>query len=293
MTTAFVSTRTTPNPRTSHEPVDNSVLEERRLADDSATELLRTLSVLPARHPSYPTLREEAIEAWLPLAYNLASRFANRGEPLDDIIQTATIGLIKAIDKFDPHRGVEFTAYAVPTIVGEIKRHFRDRTWDVRVPRRIQELRLTIVEAKSTLMQSLGREPTVADLAEHLGISAEEVIEGCEGTRAYNAVSLQAPAQHTDQQGTALGDLLGAEDQGFEVAELRLALTPALSRLDERTQRILMLRFYGNMTQSQIAEQIGISQMHVSRMLAKALATLHDELDDEVFSSLGQTADAG
>ena len=284
MTSPFAATRTTaPQPRTPDD--DRSLLDERQIADDNATELLRTMAALPARHPSRPAMREQVIETWLPLAYNLANRFANRGEPLDDIIQTATIGLIKAIDKFDPSRSVEFTAYAVPTVIGEIKRHFRDRTWDLRVPRRIQELRLAITGARNALVQELGREPTVSDIATRLDVSEEEVLEGYEGTRAYNAVSLQAPAQTASQPGTALGDLLGEEDHGYEVAELRIALTPALSRLDERTQRILMLRFYGNMTQSQIAEQIGISQMHVSRLLAKALSTLHDELDDEAFTT--------
>ena len=267
----------TPTGRPGARQANEALLDERRLADDSAAELLRTMAALPPAHPSRRMLRDQAIEAWLPLAHNLANRFANRGEPLDDIIQTATIGLIKAIDKFDPSRGVDFTAYAVPTVVGEIKRHFRDRTWDVRVPRRLQELRLTIVEAKSKLMQELGREPSTADIAQHLGMTVEEVQEGLEGTRAYNAVSLQTPTQH-DDRGAMLGDLIGEEDQGYEIAELRTALSPALSRLDERAQRILMLRFYGNMTQSQIAEQVGISQMHVSRLLAKALATLQHEL---------------
>jgi RNA polymerase sigma-B factor len=280
MTSPFAPARTTaPQPRVPHDD-EPSLLDERRIADDNATELLRTMAVLPARHPSREALREQVIEVWLPLAYNLANRFANRGEPLDDIIQTATIGLIKAIDKFDAGRGLEFTAYAVPTIIGEIKRHFRDRTWDLRVPRRIQELRMTISNARNALVQELGREPTLSDIAERLDLTEEEVLEGYEGTRAYNAVSLQAPAQAEDQQGTVLGDLLGEEDHGYEIAELRIALTPALSRLDERTQRILMLRFYGNLTQTQIAEQVGISQMHVSRLLAKALSTLHDELAD-------------
>jgi RNA polymerase sigma-B factor len=285
MTSPLAATRlTVPQPRTSDSD-DRSLLDERQMADDNAAELLRTMAALPARHPSRPALREQAIEAWLPLAYNLANRFANRGEPLDDIVQTATIGLIKAIDKYDPSRGVEFTAYAVPTVIGEIKRHFRDRTWDVRVPRRIQELRLTIVAARNNLMQELSREPTIADIAEFLQLTEQEVLEGYEGTRAYNAVSLQTPALGADQQGTSLGDLIGSEDQGYAIAEMRVSLTPALSRLDERTQRILMLRFYGNLTQSQIAEQIGISQMHVSRLLAKALSTLHDELDGASFTS--------
>jgi RNA polymerase sigma-B factor len=256
------------------------LLEERRIADRDATDLLRTLSVLPAQHPSRAALRRQAIEAWLPLAQHLAHRFSGRGEPVDDLIQTATVGLIKAVDKFDPERGVEFAAYAVPTIVGEIKRHFRDHTWDVRVPRRLQELRLVISEASGTLAQRLGRSPTVPDLAAHLKLTEEEIIEGLEGARAYHAVSLQTPAP-TGDRGTELGDLLSSDNNDMELAELRVALAPALATLTEREQRILTMRFYGNMTQSQIAERIGISQMHVSRLLARALATLRGELTED------------
>ncbi|HET6211784.1 MAG TPA: RNA polymerase sigma factor SigF [Micromonosporaceae bacterium] len=256
-----------------------SLTPQRRTADDNATQILRTLSVLPQQHPSRPAMRQQAIEAWLPLARHLAHRFSGRGEPVDDLVQTATIGLIKAIDKFDPQRGVEFAAYAVPTIVGEIKRHFRDLTWDVRVPRRLQELRLVIGEAAGTLAQQLGRSPTVADLAAHLTLNEEAVIEGLEGARAYHAVSLQTPAA-TGDGGTELGDLLGAEDSDLELAELRVALAPALATLTEREQRILVMRFYGNMTQSQIAERVGISQMHVSRLLARALGSLRGELTE-------------
>jgi RNA polymerase sigma-B factor len=256
------------------------LIDERRIADHDATQLLRTLAVLPEQHPSREALRQQAIEAWLPLAQHLAHRFSGRGEPVEDLVQTATVGLIKAVDKFDPDRGVEFAAYAVPTIVGEIKRHFRDHTWDVRVPRRLQELRLVIGEAAGTLAQQLGRSPTIADLAGHLGLTEEEVIEGLEGARAYHAVSLQTPSP-TGDGGTELGDLLGAEDGDLELAELRVALAPALATLTEREQRILVMRFYGNMTQSQIAERIGISQMHVSRLLARALASLRGELSED------------
>jgi RNA polymerase sigma-B factor len=250
-----------------------------RLTTDSATDLLATMAVLPSNHPSRARLRDDVIEAWLPLAQHLANRFSGRGEPMEDLVQTAAVGLIKAVDKFDPDRGVEFAAYAIPTIIGEIKRHFRDRTWDIRVPRRLQELRLSLSEATSTLMQRLGRSPTVADLAAHLEVSEEEVLEGLEGARAYNAVSLSTPTTDGDRA-TELGDLLGAEDGEFELAELRVALGPALAALDPREQRILTLRFYGNMTQSQIAEQIGVSQMHVSRLLARALAKLRGQLGD-------------
>ncbi|MFI5839149.1 SigB/SigF/SigG family RNA polymerase sigma factor [Catenuloplanes sp. NPDC051500] len=239
---------------------------------DKATELLQTLCAMPAGHPSRDALRDKAIEAWLPLARHLALRFSGRGEPMDDLEQTATIGLIKALDKFDPERGVDFAGYAIPTIIGEIKRYFRDRTWDVRVPRRLQELRLSISEANSSLVQSLGRSPTVADIAAHLKVTEEEVLEGLEGARAYTATSLSLPA--TADGSTELGDTLGGVDREFELAELRVALGPALATLDEREQKILTLRFYGNLTQSQIADQIGVSQMHVSRLLTRALTKL-------------------
>ncbi|MDG4830171.1 SigB/SigF/SigG family RNA polymerase sigma factor [Solwaraspora sp. WMMD1047] len=246
---------------------------------DSATDLLQAMAALPATHPSRAALRAKAIEAWLPLAQHLAHRYSGRGEPSDDLVQTASVGLIKAVDKFDPTRGVDFAGYAIPTIIGELKRHFRDRTWDIRVPRRLQELRLSISEANSSLLQTLGRSPTVADIAAHLKLTEEEVLEGLEGARAYNAVSLSTPTGD-GERATELGDMLGGEDGEFELAELRVALGPALASLDEREQKILTLRFYGNLTQSQIADQIGVSQMHVSRLLARALTKLRGQLGD-------------
>ncbi|MFK3984091.1 SigB/SigF/SigG family RNA polymerase sigma factor [Micromonospora sp. NPDC050397] len=246
---------------------------------DSATDLLLAMAALPAHHPSRPALRDRAIEAWLPLANHLAHRYGGRGEPTDDLAQTAAVGLIKAVDKYDPSRGVDFAGYAIPTIIGELKRHFRDRTWDIRVPRRLQELRLSISEANSSLLQTLGRSPTVADIAAHLKVTEEEVLEGLEGARAYNAVSLSTPTGD-GERATELGDMLGGEDPDFELAELRTTLGPALATLDEREQKILTLRFYGNLTQSQIAEQIGVSQMHVSRLLARALTKLRGQLSE-------------
>jgi RNA polymerase sigma-B factor len=244
---------------------------------DSATQLLNALAAMPAGHPTRTALRDRTIEAWLPLAHHLAHRYSGRGEPTDDLLQTAAVGLIKAVDKFDPDRGVDFAGYAIPTIIGELKRHFRDRTWDIRVPRRLQELRLAISEANSTLLQTLGRSPTVTDIASHLTLPEEDVLEGLEGARAYNAVSLSTPTGD-GERATELGDMLGADDREYELAELRVALGPALATLDEREQKILTLRFYGNLTQSQIADQIGVSQMHVSRLLARALAKLRGQL---------------
>jgi RNA polymerase sigma-B factor len=245
-------------------------------SDTSAADLLDALAAVPPGHRSRTQLRNRTIEAWLPLARHLAHRYSGRGEPTDDLVQTATVGLIKAVDKFDPSRGVDFAGYAIPTIIGEIKRHFRDRTWSVRVPRRLQELRLAITEANATLTHSLGRSPTIPDIAVHLGVTEEDVLEGLEGARAYNATSLSTPI--SADGATSLGDTLGGEDYEFELAETRVALAPALASLDEREQKILTMRFYGNLTQSQIADQIGISQMHVSRLLTKALSKLRGQL---------------
>jgi RNA polymerase sigma-B factor len=249
----------------------------RSAVDEGAVGLLKRLAALPEADPTRAGLRETAIEAWLPLARHLAQRFHGRGEPLDDLVQIATIGLIKAIDRFDPEYGNDFAAYAVPTIVGEIKRHFRDRTWDIRVPRRLQELKLDINEATATLAQRLGRSPTVADIASYLDRSEDEVIEGLESARAYSAVSLQTLVG-TSEDSTELGDLLGADDNEMELAEFRASLGPALETLSPREQRIVLLRFFGNLTQTQIAERVGISQMHVSRLLARSLAALRGQL---------------
>jgi RNA polymerase sigma-B factor len=246
---------------------------------DLPTALIDAMAALPATDRSRPALRDRAIVAWLPMAKRLASRYAGRGEPLDDLVQVATIGLVKAVDRFDPQRGVSFGSYAIPTIVGEIKRHFRDRTWWVRVPRRLQELRLAIGEANSTLSHRLRRAPTVADIATHLGVGEDEVVEGLEAAHAYSATSLSRPAGPDGQM--ELGDTLGEDDRDLEVAELRVALGPAIATLDPRERRILMLRFYGNCTQTQIAEQIGVSQMHVSRLLSRALMKLRGQLDPE------------
>jgi len=247
------------------------------LDDVDGPALLRLYAGMPTRHPSRPKVRARVIEAWLPLAHSLAARFNGRGETLDDLVQTATIGLIKAVDRYDPTRGVEFAGYAVPTIVGEIKRHFRDHTWDVRVPRRVQELRLSVAEAANTLTNTLHREPTIADIAEYLGVDENDVRDGIRGASAYNAISLQTPARPGDGGGE-IGDLLGGDDPDIELTELRATLAPALATLGERERRILAYRFFDNMTQSQIADKVGVSQMHVSRLLSRALTALRNEL---------------
>ncbi|MEU3453439.1 SigB/SigF/SigG family RNA polymerase sigma factor [Micromonospora sp. NPDC006766] len=266
-------TTTTIAPTTTTEVHRSAVTAE----ETRASELIAALSALPDGHPDRPALRNQVIEAWLPLANHLAARYGGRGEPAGDLAQTAALGLIKAVDRFDASRGVDFAGFAIPTILGEIKRHFRDRTWSIRVPRRLQELRLRISEANGSLTQALNRAPTVADIAAHLDLTEEEVLEGLEGARAYNAVSLSTPIGDGDSA-TELGDTLGTEDNEYELAELRASLGPALATLDEREQKILTLRFYGNLTQSEIAARVGVSQMHVSRLLARALTTLRGQL---------------
>ncbi|WP_236652053.1 RNA polymerase sigma factor SigF [Streptacidiphilus neutrinimicus] len=243
---------------------------------EAARALFVRLAQLPDGSPERVELRNQLVRMHIPLVEHLARRFRNRGEPLDDLTQVATIGLIKSVDRFDPERGVEFSTYATPTIVGEIKRHFRDKGWAVRVPRRLQELRLSLTTATSELSQRHGRSPTVHELAEHLGISEEEVLEGLESANAYSTLSLDVP--DTDDESPAVADTLGAEDDALEGVEYRESLKPLLAQLPQREQRILVLRFFRNMTQSQIAAEVGISQMHVSRLLARTLAQLREKL---------------
>ncbi|MFB7026026.1 MULTISPECIES: RNA polymerase sigma factor SigF [unclassified Streptomyces] len=241
-----------------------------------ARALFVELRELPEGSPEKAELRNRLVRMHLPLVEHLARRFRNRGEPLDDLTQVATIGLIKSVDRFDPERGVEFSTYATPTVVGEIKRHFRDKGWAVRVPRRLQELRLSLTTATAELSQQHGRSPTVHELAERLGISEEEVLEGLESANAYSTLSLDVP--DTDDESPAVADTLGAEDEALEGVEYRESLKPLLEDLPPREKRILLLRFFGNMTQSQIAQEVGISQMHVSRLLARTLAQLREKL---------------
>ncbi|MEU7013849.1 RNA polymerase sigma factor SigF [Streptomyces sp. NPDC046385] len=241
-----------------------------------ARALFFELRELPEGSAERAALRDRLVRMHLPLVEHLARRFRNRGEPLDDLTQVATIGLIKSVDRFDPDRGVEFSTYATPTVVGEIKRHFRDKGWAVRVPRRLQELRLSLTTATAELSQQHGRSPTVHELAERLGISEEEVLEGLESANAYSTLSLDVP--DTDDESPAVADTLGAEDEALEGVEYRESLKPLLEDLPPREKRILLLRFFGNMTQSQIAQEVGISQMHVSRLLARTLAQLREKL---------------
>jgi RNA polymerase sigma-B factor len=255
--------------------IQHAVPDRRR-----ARALFGRLADLPTGDPDRLRIRGELVELHLPLVEYLARRFRNRGEWLDDLTQVATIGLIKSIDRFDLARGVEFSTYATPTIVGEIKRHFRDKGWAVRVPRRLQELKLALTKAIGDLAQKEGRAPTVAEIAAHLQMTEEEVLEGLESANAYSTVSLDAP-DSGDDDAPAVAESLGMLDEALEGVEYRESLKPLLEQLPSREKRILLLRFFGNMTQSQIASELGISQMHVSRLLARTLAQLRDGLTAE------------
>jgi RNA polymerase sigma-B factor len=225
-------------------------------------------------------VREKLVDQYIGLVEFLARRFRNRGEPLEDLVQVGTIGLLKAIDRFELEREVEFSTYATPTIVGELKRHFRDKGWAVRVPRRLQELHLELTKIISNLGQELGRSPTVPEIAESAGISEETVLEGMEIAHAYSFTSLDAPIDSEDSESSSFADQMGSEDEQLENLEYRASLAPEMAKLPERERKILFLRFYRGMTQSEIAERLGISQMHVSRLLNRTLMRLREALGE-------------
>ena len=225
--------------------------------------------------------RDALVHLHLPLVEHCARRFRNRGEPLEDLVQVGTIGLIKSVDRFDSDRGVEFSTYATPTIIGEIKRYFRDKGWAIRVPRRLQELRMQIGSATAELTQSLGRSPTPRELAEAIGCSVEEIVEGIESSNAYSTLSLDASDDGEEGGAASMLDAIGVDDEGLEHVEIRESIKPLLDRLEPREKKILLLRFFKNMTQSQIAEEIGVSQMHVSRLLNRTLEQLRTSLEEQ------------
>ena len=222
--------------------------------------------------------RERLIEQYLPLVRSLARRYSYRGEPLEDLVQVGCIGLIKAIDRFDVDRGVELTTYATPNIIGEIKRHFRDKGWSVRVPRGLQELNVRLSRLIEELTVQLERSPTVAELAKAAGVDEEEVLEALETGQAYATLSLSAPTSGDESDDLDPLESLGELEHEYEVSEDRAVLAPGLRVLDERERRILHLRFFEGLTQSQIAQQVGISQMHVSRLIRRALEKIRDEI---------------
>lgn len=230
--------------------------------------------------PEADELRERLVAAWLPMAHRLARKFRNRGESLEDLEQVAALGLFKAVGRYDPAAGSAFESFAIPTITGELKRHFRDHTWDVHVPRRVQELRNRVRTAIATLSSSLGRSPTVAQLAEECGLCEEDVQLGMEALGSYRSLSLDAPIGDGDD-GYALLDCVGSTDPGFDLVLSREAVKPHLHSLPERERQILYLRFFSGWTQSRIAAHLGLSQMHVSRLISGTCERLRRDVESD------------
>ncbi|WP_030676061.1 SigB/SigF/SigG family RNA polymerase sigma factor [Streptomyces cellulosae] len=227
--------------------------------------------------PERDAVRDELVTAWLPMAHRIAGRFRDRGESVEDLRQVAALGLVKAIDRFEPERGA-FESYAVPTITGEVKRHFRDRMWALRVPRRVQELRNKVRVARRELTQSPGSpEPSAADIAAHTGLTEDEVATGMEALESFSTLSLDAELSAGDD-GYSLVDTLGASDSSYDTVVDRESAKEGLRRLPERERAILYMRFFEDMTQSRIADQLGISQMHVSRLISRSCARVRAEV---------------
>ncbi|HEU4529092.1 MAG TPA: RNA polymerase sigma factor SigF [Actinomycetota bacterium] len=231
-----------------------------------------------ARLPDDPAARDELVEMFLPLAEYLARRFSGRGESLDDLVQVASVGLLNAIDRFDPEREVQFSTYAAVTIVGELKRHFRDKGWAIRVPRRLQEVGLRINAVLPELSQELGRSPTIDEIAERCEATPEEILDAMEAVQAYSTTSLESPI---GEEGVAPIDVLGTEDPSLELLESWTAVAPAVRLLPPRERKVLYLRFFRGMTQSEIAREVGVSQMHVSRLLAQSLRFLRETVGED------------
>lgn len=241
-------------------------------------DMFRELATLDTGSSEFQRKRDSIVERCLPLADHIARRFDGRGEPRDDLVQVARVGLVNAVIRFDVETGSDFVSFAVPTIMGEVRRHFRDNSWSVKVPRRLKELHLRLGAATSELSQRLGRAPTATELAAELGMDREEVIEGLVAGSSYNTLSIDSGGNNSDDDAPAIVDTLGDVDLSLDQIENREALRPLLEALPERERTVLLLRFFESLTQTQIAERVGISQMHVSRLLAKSLARLRDQL---------------
>jgi RNA polymerase sigma-B factor len=243
-------------------------------------DMFRELATLEAESSEFQRHRDEIVERCLPLADHIARRFEGRGEPRDDLVQVARVGLVNAVVRFDVETGSDFVSFAVPTIMGEVRRHFRDNSWSVKVPRRLKELHLRLGTATAELSQRLGRAPTASELADELGMDRDEVVEGLVAGSSYNTLSIDSASGGNDEDDArAIADTLGDVDASLDRIEDQEALRPLLEALPERERMVLILRFFESMTQTQIAERIGISQMHVSRLLAKSLARLRDQLE--------------
>ena len=248
---------------------------EREAQRAETMRVLRRIASLPAEDPERARLRAAVVEDHMPYARHIARRFARRGVPDEDFEQVAYVGLVKAVDNFDPEYGTGFLGYATPMIVGEIKRYFRDATWDVHVPRRLQELTGALHSAAQALSSELGREPTVAELAVRVGVGADEVVEALDAAGAYTTASLDHPVGE-EQDGASLADMIGDEDPGFQLTDDREVLRLLVAELSERDKRILLMRFFRGMTQAEIGEELGVSQMQVSRLLTRILRKLRE-----------------
>ncbi|HET9162359.1 MAG TPA: SigB/SigF/SigG family RNA polymerase sigma factor [Solirubrobacterales bacterium] len=228
-----------------------------------------------------PAIREELVRRNMPFAKRLALRYRGASESFDDLLQVANLGLLNAVDRFDPDRGIPFTAFASPTILGELKRHFRDRVWTVRVPRGLHDRMAEVDKAITDLTKQLQRSPSVGEIAERLEVEQTDVLEVMEANHNRRPLSLDRPAGPEDSEESAPAEWIGTEDEAFELVEDRIALDSALPYLDDRERLVLRLRFVEDMTQSQIAERIGHSQMHVSRILRRALARIRDQIREQ------------
>ncbi|MEU0495602.1 RNA polymerase sigma factor SigF [Mycobacterium sp. NPDC006124] len=241
-------------------------------------DMFRTLQGLEEGSAKFLRQRDSIVERCLPLADHIARRFDGRGEPRDDLVQVARVGLVNAVIRFDVDAGSDFVSFAVPTIMGEVRRHFRDNSWSVKVPRRLKELHLRLGAATAELSQKLGRAPTPSELAAELEMDRDEIVEGLVAGSSYNTLSIDGAGGGTEEA-PAIADTLGDVDLNLDQIENRESLRPLLASLPERERQVLLLRFFESMTQTQIAERVGISQMHVSRLLAKSLARLRDQLE--------------
>lgn len=264
---------------TGSDPTGSEVTESDG-ANDAAHEAFVEYARTEPGSPRCRELREWLVNEYTPVAHHIAQRFGGRGQPDDDLRQVALLGLVNAVNRFDPERGSEFLAFAVPTIMGEVRRYFRDKTWAVRVPRRLQLLRMSISRAAEELSQELGSAPDPEHLASRLGISKQEVYEGLAASNAYKSASLDKESA-VEGEGAPLREMIGDVDPDLERVELHETLEPLLAELPERERRIVVLRFFQNCTQTQIAADVGISQMHVSRLLTKTLKALRGRITEE------------
>ena len=258
--------------------VQNESSPDQLSAHQEALAALRRLGTLADTDAERPALRDFVIGEYMSYARYVARRFHRRGESAEDLEQVAYLGLVKAVDGYDSEYHTSFLTYATPVIAGEIKRHFRDTTWDVHVPRRMQELSAALRQARETLAHQLGRDPTVTELALDLDASTEEIVDAMDASAVYNAASLDVPVGLAEGDGATLGELIGSDDPAYGLVVDRESLKPLLADLDYRDKRILLLRYFRGMSQTEIGEEIGVSQMQVSRLLTRILGHLRERL---------------